>query len=529
VSPQRYGILVAAALVQSCQPSGAPSADIANPKPTASPEQGVYSISGLTVKPDEDGKWLVDFDYSYEHGPGFTFQLVLRPRAGTAEAGFRRAAPLGVPPIPGQHHVSRPIQYPGEGTSEQVIVLLIDINDSKVLASQHIDSVITWPSQDEHDFSTAFELIEDGSDDQLRQARETLERLVGKNAQFDAAYVELARIAMKTNWGPAGFHQAETLLASAMKIRPESVNAKILLGYVYAHQHRFDEAEPLFADAARTDPPNLWLWTNWGELLEMQGHTDQAIAKYRETIKRPVGSIKYQRARENAYILLIQLLEKRNDLDGAEALYVQRIEDLREAHCYKAAYARFKLTARHDPNAAIDLVRPALGLNCEAPPRQLLGLASYLLWAEGSGAESEAALNQARVFLPAGPGTLYLLASNDSTMPAAKKLVASGEAIDQKDNDEMTALALALQNGEFAAVERLLALGAGPETPVTAAAIPVALLPVLDGNRTAIGVLQRAGVDYSKLRYRGSTALDFARQNGDDALLDALQPKGRTL
>ncbi|HUO67340.1 MAG TPA: hypothetical protein VMV37_07380, partial [Gammaproteobacteria bacterium] len=125
--------------------------------------------------------------------------------------------------------------------------------------------------------------------------------------------------------------------------------------------------------------------------------------------------------------------------------------------------------------------------------------------------------------------TLYLLASNESTLPAAKKLIASGESIDQKDNEEMSALAFALQNEELAAAERLLALGASPETPVTPAAIPVALLPVLDGNRTAIGVLQRAGVDYSKLRYRGSNALDLARQAGNEELLDALTPKGHTL
>ena len=516
---------MAAALVQACQPAGAPSASIANPGATDS----TASISGLTVKPGEDGEWSVDFDYSLERGLPVTFRIEFTPRGGTANAGFRPFVPLGVPPSPGQHHVSRHIQYPGEGTTEQAIVSLVDVNDSKVLASQRIDCVISWPSQDEHDFSTAFQMIENGSDDQLRRARETLERLVGKNPQLDAGYVELARIAMKTNWGPEGFHQAETLLDSALKIRPDSENAKILLGYVYAHQHRFEEAEPLFADAARTDPPNLWLWTNWGELLDMQGHTDQAIAKYRETIKRPLRSINYRRARENAYILLIQLLEKRNDLDGAEALYVQRINELGDSHCYKAAYARFKLNTRHDPRAAIDLVRPALGLSCEAPPRQLLGLASYLIWAQSDGAESVAALNQARIFLPAGPMTLYLLAGNDSTMPAAKKLVASGEAIDQKDNNEMTALAFALQNGEFGAAERLLALGAGPETLVTAAAIPVALLPVLDGNHAAIGVLQRAGVDYSKLRYRGATALDFARQSGDEALLDALNKKGHTL
>jgi tetratricopeptide (TPR) repeat protein len=301
VSPQRYGVLVAAALVQSCQPTGAPSADIANPKPAASSAQSANSISGLTIKPGEDAELLVEFDYTVERGLPAMFRLEFAPRADTAPAGFRPFVPVGVP-NPSQHHIRKHVQYPGQGTTEEAIVSLVDVNDSKVLVSQRIEIAITWPTQDERDFSTAFAMIENGSDDQLRQARETLERLVGKNPQFDAAYVELARIAMKTNWGPAGFHQAETLLDSALKIRPESANAKILLGYVYTHQHRFDEAQPLFVDAARTDPPNLWLWTNWGEMFDMQGQTDQAIVKYRETIARPLRSTKYQRARENAYV-----------------------------------------------------------------------------------------------------------------------------------------------------------------------------------------------------------------------------------
>jgi ankyrin repeat protein len=107
-------------------------------------------------------------------------------------------------------------------------------------------------------------------------------------------------------------------------------------------------------------------------------------------------------------------------------------------------------------------------------------------------------------------------------MPAAKKLVAAGEAVDQKDNAGMTALALALQSDELEAAQRLLDLGAGPETPVTAAAIPVALLPIIDGNLPAIALLRRAGVDYSKLRYRGATAIEVAEEMGDTDLLRAL-------
>ena len=37
------------------------------------------------------------------------------------------------------------------------------------------------------------------------------------------------------------------------------------------------------------------------------------------------------------------------------------------------------------------------------------------------------------------------------------------------------------------------------------------------------------GVDYSKLRYRGATAFDFAKQSGNNALLKALGRNETTL
>ncbi|MCB1624915.1 MAG: tetratricopeptide repeat protein, partial [Pseudomonadales bacterium] len=136
----------------------------------------------------------------------------------------------------------------------------------------------------------------------------------------DAAYVELARVAMRENWGPDGLHHAENLLESALQIRPDNSNAKILLGYVYTHQGQLGKAEQLFVDAAKADPPNLWLWANWGELLVKQDKPDEAIAKYRVAVTRPMTHDTYDRARADAYRNLIQLLERRRDLDGVEAL-----------------------------------------------------------------------------------------------------------------------------------------------------------------------------------------------------------------
>jgi tetratricopeptide (TPR) repeat protein len=484
------------------------------------------SISGIFVRAadDAEGEWLLDFTYVYSGSPpGAVFRIETPPQPGgtSPPLEFVSDATKQFPPKPGRHQIAMALAYPGDGTSGQVIVSILG-PDGRVLATERVDQVIRWPTKDERDFDLAYSMIENGSRELLSEARSMLEGLIAKNPQFDDAYVELARVAMKTNWGPEGLNQARTLLDSALQIRPESVNAKILLGYVYAHQRRFDEAERLFVEAAREHPPNVWLWTNWGELLEMQGRADQAEAKYREALERPRSTKWSFSARANAYFSLLRLLEQRNDLDGMDALHARRVEEYGAA-CYAAEYARFKLYRRHDAQGAIDLARSGLDGACvDTPARQILGLASYAKWAESNGAEAANALNQARAFVPAGPRMLQLLAGHDSTMPAAKKLIAAGEAIDQKDNRGMTALALALQSDELEAVQRLLDLGAGLETPVTSGNIPVALLPVMDRNFPAIALLRRTGVDYSKLRYRDATAVELVKQIGDSELLQAM-------
>jgi hypothetical protein len=488
------------------------------------PEEGAAtSVSGIDVKAaGTEGEWLLDFDYVYSGDPpGAVFRIETPPLSGTSPPKFYSEATKQFPPTPGSHHVKMALLYPGDGTSGQVIVSIVAPGGT-VLGSQGIDKVIRWPTKEQRDLDAAFSMIESGHEDILRQARTTLEGLIAKNPQLDDAYIELARVAMKTAWGPEGLHQAETLLDSALRIRPTSVNAKILLGYVYAHQGRFDEGERLFVEVAREDSPNVWLWTNWGESLEMQGRADQAEVKYRAALERPLSTKWSRSARRSAYYGLLRLLEQRSDIDGLETLHRRRLEEYGAAGCYTAEYARFKLYLRHDAQGAIELARSVLNGACPDKSREMLGLASYAKWAESSGAGAQDALNQARVFLPAGPSMLHLLASHSSTMPAAKKLVASGQAVDQKDNAGMTALALALQRDELEAAQRLLDLGAGAETPVTPAGIPVALLPVIDRNLPAIALLRRAGVDYSKLAYRGATAIDMANEAGDATLLQAL-------
>ncbi|HUL46112.1 MAG TPA: ankyrin repeat domain-containing protein [Steroidobacteraceae bacterium] len=505
-------------------------------------------MSGLSVRQRADGAWTADFDYYYTGAPHFAaLRIDLLPQADASNSPeyserWRTFLPS---PQPGSHHVSVAIAYPqGQGTSRQVVVrLLRELLGDEVLASQGIDKIIDWPdfqtwvrdqqvaqNSPENNLKHAIALIDSEDEPQLREAKAIIEKLISQNPRLDAGYVELARIAMKTNWGPEGLHQAETLLSSALQIRPDSANAKILLGYVYAHQHRFDQAEKLFADAARSNPPNLWLWTNWGESLEMQGRIDQAISRYREAIARPMTHDTYDRARENSYLNLLALLEKRKDFDGMEALYKQRLAEFGPGSCYSSDYARFKLQVRGDTQGAIDLARGALNQNCEdSPARQVLGLAEYVKWADSTGPQRSDALNEARIYLPAGPMPLYLLAASERTTIAVKQLIAAGEGVDQTDNEGMTALAYALQNGDSAAAKRLLALGARPDIAVGPLKMPTALIPVMEGNVETVRALRQAGVDYTKLHYRGATAADLAKVSGNKEMLDVLTESGAQL
>jgi ankyrin repeat protein len=111
---------------------------------------------------------------------------------------------------------------------------------------------------------------------------------------------------------------------------------------------------------------------------------------------------------------------------------------------------------------------------------------------------------------------------------AIKPLLQNGERIDQLDNERMTALAYALQGRDSAAALRLILLGARADAPVGVQEMPAALIPVMTKDLESIRALRKSGVDYSKLRYRNMTAIDYAKQVGDDELINALKRNSRS-
>ena len=507
------------------------------------PIPGVNSISGLVIGQVDGSVRKVEFDYFYTGNPSaaqLSVELTPQRTGSPVEPLFSpygRLITLGNI-MRGAHHARMALNYPGSAmTTVKVAALMRSWPSSpKIVASQSLDVKWDWPDYPtwwsdkqisvlapEKVVEQAVALIDTDGEEQLHAAKLLLERLLARNPRMDPAYVELARVIMKTNWSPAGLHEAEALLHSALQIRPDNADAKIRLAYVLTHERQFAKAEALFEEVSSADTHNLWLWTRWGELLMLEGRPDQAIARFRQAIESPIQHNTYDRARDAAYKPLIDLLLARSDLDGVEALYKKRIDEYGPGSCNSAEYSAFLLRVRRNAEAAIDLATRALNHNCDdSRSREILGLAHYVKWSQAQGEAATDSLNQARIYLPAGAKALYLMAGSDITAAAARKLIASGEGVDQKDNEGMTALALALQEKDLAAVKRLLALGARTDVAVGSLAIPVALLPVLEGDADAIRLLRRQGVNYARLKFRGASAVDIARQSGSRAALEAL-------
>lgn len=507
------------------------------------PLPGTNALTHFKVERTPEGRWFARGEYFYTGEPKHVNVQVMQS-TGPVGGPAHDSGAGGVVAQRGSHHFS--VELRNSNLHEMRVTQRVwarmfvpPAGPALATASHHL--TIQWPDwvtakvdaalsagQPQQVVDEAVTMIDTNHTYELQRARSLLQKLVEKSPRTDSAYVELARVAMKTNWNADGRANAEALIKTALEIAPDSVNARILLGYVFAHQGRHKEAEALFVEAAAANPPNLWLWTNWGEVLAMQGRIAPAIAKYREAVARPPTGNTYDRAREDAYDKLLPLLALRKDMDGMEAAYRQRAQEY-GSPCNRLEYGRFLVLHRADPDAALAQLRDIPASDCDAMTRRIRGLAHYVRWAQGQDPGRAELLHQARAFMPVSPQLLRTLASSERTVGVIQQLAATGAKLGMQDAQQLDALAYALRDGDMDAARRLLKLGARPDALVGPEQMPVALLPVVMRNFEGIRVMQRAGVDYKRLRFQGSTALDHAQAQGDRKLLQQLDPKAGSL
>jgi Tfp pilus assembly protein PilF len=540
-------LLASAGQSVDAQTSGTPNAAAPTAAPpTAShqypaPLPGRNEVSGLTVKRDDEGRWVVSFDYFYTGEPAMAMLKVRikRPPGMTdLPYGQKELDFGGISAQRGRHSHTLMIGHAGfeQPTTTPGVMGLLMVDDT-VIASAEDKTVIAWPAQwawiQERELASksveqlihlARTRIDQGQEVDLTYARKVLDRALAKDPRAPEAFIELARIALIAKWGTEGWRQAESLLQSALLIDPLSTNARILMGHVLAYQGRHKESEAVLTEAAKRPNNNLWLWVNWGQLYLLQGKVDQAMAKFQLAVAQPPVNDTYDRARREAFRRMLILLKERGDLNFMEALHKQRVDDYADEGCFNADYGRFMLLLRGNAQAAITSAKHGLAKGCEVDSaREVLGLAHYVIWGNQQVTGWQSALHQARIYLPLNAKALLLMAASDSTHGALKALLASGEKIDQLDNQSLTALTMAVVERDWKAATVLIKLGAKPNALVGQTQVPVAMIPVLNSDLEGVKFFKRMGVDFSKLRFQGMTALEIARQIGHRAVLEGVQ------
>ena len=484
---------------------------------------GENSIDNVKIIKDQLGIVKVTFDYYYTGDP---FVASLYAVAKVPETAMHKVVPFMLKPQRGKHSIEIEVTSPRSIDPSVTVTQFIKVGmnqgmETPPIVEKVIPHVIEWESVEElywirkfatlsvnqlYEESVAF--IDNGN---VNEAKRILEQIILKDANFAPAYVEMARVAMKTNWNVEGLSQAEKYIQTALKINPSDVNANVLIGYVYTHQKRFPEAEKAFKIAEKASTKNLWLWANWGQLLVAQDKSQEAIQKYLVAVDgaRPYNT--YDRARLDAYKNLFNLLNNSSDKNKKDALYKKRGEEFNNA-CFIQEYAYFKLTAMSDYKSAIDLAKLSIDRGCiDERAKSTMGLAHYHAWLNSS--DDFSLLAKAKVFYPDGPGLFYDLAKTDSGINIIKKLIKDGTPIDIADAETRTALSLALFNRDSISAKALISLGADVNHVLGKEQFPIAFIPLMYNDQKSIALMKESGIDYQKIKFNGLTASEFMQQN----------------
>ncbi len=245
------------------------------------------------VETNEKGAILdIDLFFNGASGPGATLKVAIGP----PPEGGGIPSPMGYAFVkPGSQTARITIQrsYSMESryTTHHIAAYLQSTTGAK-LVEKNIDLDIAWEaakplgmagaSKSDMDalYTKCVAMIDQGSGDQLQAAKRDLERILLTDPSYVAAYDEIARVHMKANWNRDGLAQAEQVLKTALSVDPKHADSHVLIGYVYVHQKRYAEATKAFEAAEKIGTDNLWLYTNWGELLTAEKKIPQSKALF---------------------------------------------------------------------------------------------------------------------------------------------------------------------------------------------------------------------------------------------------------
>jgi len=365
--------------------------------------------------------------------------------------------------------------------------------------------------------SEAKALIDQYSGDgpELPEAAAKLQSAIELDSGNADAYVEMARIAMKSGGlEPQTLAGAENLLRKGLASKPEHGNSYVLLGYVLVHQGKLDLAEKAFADAHRFSATSPWLGMNEGELALLRDDRKTAQQRYAGVANAAQFPAS---VRAQASEALAKDYAKHGEAEKARASYKQVMELAPNNAWAMGNYSRLLRVSMLDVEESEIWGRRALDRMNYGWGRENLGNTLYLKWAEAlvvekNAEKAQAAFTEAQQYLRSPAEVLHEIDEYPRAHPIIDALVKKGYSLDTFDgiSGGTTPLTKAAAHPNLAIVKALLKAGADPNAPGFEGGTAL-MIASLGGDLQMVNVLLRAGADPTLRASDASDAESLAR------------------
>lgn len=372
-----------------------------------------------------------------------------------------------------------------------------------------------------------------------KYAKSLLDQIILEDPNAVQAYLELARISMKTDENGseqsnyAGLIEARRLIETALKINPNYANSHILYGYVLGIQKHTADAIAAFKKAKQIGTSNMWLYYDWALALKNAQRTDEAIQVLNEGVELTPLPATYELRSSNHAIprifdLLNELLDERNSLKEIDVLYKKRLSVLNEP-CEYASYARFKLFSEGLYEQAIEQGGKAYEYKCGDEVRTVLAAAYIAKWSldkDLSADDREQILRKGQALVGNSQELIMDFANSPIGQQVLPKLKIAGFKIDEPDIKGMTPLAYSAASGSPQAVQRLISAGANPNRELVQGWTAL-MVAVAAQQPETVKVLMDNNADLNRQSRDGSTAISIAKKIGNKEIIKLLQARTR--
>lgn len=496
---------------------------------------------------------LIEIEYSYDNSKGKIAELsayaYTKDEALYSKNGRIKDIEYGV-----KNHqiiqVLRPNRITAFTTNK--VKVSISKNNGDEFFKKYLDLELNWPSkittssndssllQESNDelLYKAIEIIDGNDGDEYIVAKKYLERIIFNDPKYVQAYIELARIAMKsdskfTEHGLSqGALEAERILKTALTIDKNYANSYILYGYVMAVQNKPEQAIAAFKRAQQIGTLNLWLYSNWGLALKNAERYDEAIQIYSQAlINIPTPVTPLMRSNNRAIPIIFSNLEElyaeKQNWQALEALLIKRAETTHNI-CVNTKRAKLRLLHFSDIEQAMKMATIAYDEDCDES-RTVLASVYISKWALDSTIanedQREQLLRKGQALADNTYDLIIMLASSDYTAQALSKLKSTGLNIDIADEKGITPLAYAAIMNEQDVMKRLVNLGADPNRKLNEHGLTILMLSIVMGQYDSVKTLVALGANVKTKASDGTTALQLAKQSGRNDIVDILQNK----